>query len=542
MTGIRKHVTGLSSWIILGTVFLLLIFGILQSLMGYAQFTDYLTNEYNESAFRTAETAATLIDGDHIQDYLDSEGSSEEYQLMAKYLYTLCQKQNVTLIYAICPDPGTYDEFTLVVSVKNENSDYDPWPIGYRRKTTNEEYRSIYKNIYENGMERGTILRTEDLSGKEPHITSLIPIKDSENEVSAILCVQRPMEELRKARRGFLIRVLLSTVLLSILASISTFLFLRKHFVHPMKTVTKEAERFARENTAAEKDLLKNISSISEIETLAESIDRMEHDTLLFVERLTKMTAENKRISTELSIARRIQAAILPNEFPPFPERREFDIYASMTPAKEVGGDFYDFFLIDEDHLGLVIADVSGKGVPAALFMMIAKLLIKLRAYSGGDPGDMLTDVSGTLCERNPMELFVTCWFAIITISTGEGYAVNAGHENPALRHADGNYELVKYKHQVPLSSLEGIRYTSHKFSLLPGDSIFVYTDGVTEAENSNLELFGEERLLTGLNRTPEADPEQSLKNVKKEIDSFVAGAEPFDDITMLGIRYNGPA
>ncbi len=541
MSNIVIKTRGLSSRIIFGTVFLLLIFGILQSLTGYAQFTKSLTKEYNESAFRTAETAATLMDGDHIQDYLDSEGSSDEYQLMAKRLYTLCQKQNVTLIYAICPDPGTYDEFTLVVSVKNEKSDYDPWPIGYRRKTTNEEYRGIYADIYENGLERGTVLRTEDLSGKEPHITSLIPIKNSKDEVTAILCVQRPMEELKEARRGFLIRVLFATLLLSLLASISTYFFLKKHFVHPMQTVTREAQRFAKENTAAKEDLLKNISKISEIETLAESIDRMELDTLLFVEKLTKMTAENKRISTELSIARRIQAAILPNEFPPFPGRHDFDIYASMTPAKEVGGDFYDFFLIDEDHLGLVIADVSGKGVPAALFMMIAKLLIKLRAYSGGDPGDMLSDVSGTLCERNPMELFVTCWFAIITLSTGEGYAVNAGHEHPVLRHADGNYEFVKYKHLIPLAAVDGISYKSHEFKLLPGDSVFVYTDGVTEAENNENELFGEDRLLAGLNLDPGADPEESLKNVKKEIDSFVSGADPFDDITMLGIRYNGP-
>ncbi len=541
MTSIRKHAKGLSSRIISGTIILLLAFGILQSLTGYAQFTKSLTNEYNESAFRTAETAATLINGDHIQEYLDTEGTTEEYQLMAERLYTLCQKQNVTLIYVLCPDPGTYDKFTLVISVQNEKSTYDPWPIGYRRDTTNEEYRTIYKNIYENGLERGTILRTEDLSGKEPHITSLIPIKGSNDEVSAILCVQRPMEELREGRRNFLIRVLFATVLLALIASLSTYFFLRRHFVRPMRTVTVEAQRFARENTEAEENLLKNISSISEIETLAHSIDHMEHDTLLYVERLTKMTAENKRISTELSIARQIQAAILPNEFPPFPDRHEFDIYASMSPAKEVGGDFYDFFLIDEDHLGLVMADVSGKGVPAALFMMVAKLLIKLRAYSGGDPGEMLSDVSGTLCERNPMGLFVTCWFAIITISTGEGRAVNAGHENPALRHADGNYEFVKYKHQIPLSAVEGIKYTSHEFKLLPGDSVFVYTDGVTEAENSKTEMFGEDRLLQGLNREPGADPEQSLKNVKKEIDSFVAGAEPFDDITMLGIRYNGP-
>ena len=541
MDSIRKHIKGLSFRIILGSVLLLLFFGMLQSYIGYRQFTVSLTNEYNESAFRTAETAATLINGDNIQEYLDMEEESDEYRLMNERLYTLCQKQDVTLIYAIVPDPGTYDEFTLVVSVQNRSSDYDPWPRGYRRETTNDEYRNIYREIYEEGLERGTILRTSSLRGKEPHITSLIPIKDSKGNVSAVLCVQRPMEELATGRMRFLNRVIAATILLALASAVFTYLFLRKHFVKPMRIITKEAQRFAAENTEASDDVLKNISSISEIETLAESLDHMEHDTLLYVDRLTKVTAENKRIGTELTIAKQIQAAILPNEFPPFPDRHDFDIYASMTPAKEVGGDFYDFFLIDEDHLGLVIADVSGKGVPAALFMMIAKLLIKLRAYSGGNPGDMITDVNSTLCERNPMGLFVTVWFAIITLSTGEGKAVNAGHENPALRHKDGEYELIKYKHFPPVASFEGIKYESHDFRLEPGDSVFIYTDGVTEASNINEEMFGEKGIIRALNLESGAVPEKSLRNVKREIDDFVGAGEQFDDITMLGIRYNGP-
>lgn len=541
MTEIKRRITGLSFRIISGTILLLLLFGILQSLIGYSQFTKSLTNEYNESAFRTAETAATLIDGSHIENYLETGGTTDEYKIMKERLDILCQKQYVTLIYVICPDTDTYGEFTNVVSVENKDSGYDPWPIGYRRETTNDEYRAVYKDIYENGLQRGTILRTSNLKGKAPHITSLIPIKGENGETTAILCVQRPMKELKDGRRSFMIKILTAMVLLTLFAAVSTYFFLRRHFVIPMRTVTKEAQRFAKENNRAEKNLLTNISSISEIEVLAHSIDRMENDTISNMEKITKMTAENKRISTELSIARKIQAAILPNEFPPFPGRHEFEIYASMSPAKEVGGDFYDFFLIDDDHLGLVIADVAGKGVPAALFMMIAKLLIKLRAYSGGDPGDMLSDVSGTLCERNPMGLFVTVWFAILTISTGEGKAVNAGHENPAIRHAGGKYEFLRYKHQVPVAAMDGFRYVSHDFKLEKGDSLFVYTDGVTEAANSKNEMFGDDNLLVGLNHDPEADPEQAIRNVKKEIDAFVADAEQFDDITLLSIRYNGP-
>ncbi len=537
---IHAHLSGLSFRIISGTILLLLIFGTIQGMIGYAQFTRSLTAEYTESAFRTAETASFLIDADHIGEYLATDGAGEEYDRMKKYLYTLCQKQNVTLIYVIDPDRSDYGSFTIVVSVQNERSSYDPWPIGYTRETTNEEYRTVYRDICENGLRRGTVLRLKDLRGKEPHTTALIPLTDSGGEVSAILCVQRPMSELTYGRNRFLWRIVLMTVLLAILSSLSTYFFLRKHFVHPMRAVTKEAQRFAVESSKAEEELLTDVGTINEIRVLARSIDQMERDTLKNIDRITLMTAENKRIGTELSIARKIQAAILPSDFPPFPDRHEFEIFASMTPAKEVGGDFYDFFLIDEDHLGLVIADVAGKGVPAALFMMVAKLLIKLRANSGGDLGTMLTDVNGTLCERNSMGLFVTVWLAIITISTGEGRAVNAGHENPALRHADGSYEYIKYRHFPPVAVMDGIVYQEHSFQLKPGDSIFVYTDGATEAVNEETVMFGEERLLNALNRDPGLTPEKLLPGVKEQIDAFAGEAEQFDDITMLGFLYRG--
>ena len=227
--------------------------------------------------------------------------------------------------------------------------------------------------------------------------------------------------------------------------------------------------------------------------------------------------------------------------FPPFPDRTEFDIYATMDPAKEVGGDFYDFFLIDDDHLALVMADVSGKGVPAALFMVIAKTLIKNRALMGGSPGEILAYVNDQLCEGNDAGLFVTVWLAILEISTGKGMAANAGHEHPALRRGDGTYELVKYRHSPAVATLEGIRFREHEFQLEPGDSLFVYTDGVAEATDANNELFGEERTLAALNRDPAASPKDLLANVKEGIDTFVGDAMQFDDITMLGLHYFGP-
>lgn len=247
------------------------------------------------------------------------------------------------------------------------------------------------------------------------------------------------------------------------------------------------------------------------------------------------------RMGAELNMATAIQASQLPRLFPAFPNRPEFDVFASMTPAKEVGGDFYDFFLVDDDHICLVMADVSGKGVPAALFMMVSRVLIKSHLQNGESPGEALENVNDQLCEGNEAELFVTVWVAVLQISTGKGIAANAGHEHPALRRAGGQYELVTYRHSPAVATLEGIPFKEHAFELHPGDSLFVYTDGVAEATDANNELFGPERTLEALNRNPDAMPEEVLANVMDGINTFVAGAEQFDDITMLCLKYNGP-
>ena len=247
------------------------------------------------------------------------------------------------------------------------------------------------------------------------------------------------------------------------------------------------------------------------------------------------------RIDQELEIAKAIQLSSLPRVFPPFPERKDFDIFASMDPAREVGGDFYDFFFVDDDHLAMVMADVSGKGIPAAMFMMTAKTLIKNRAQLGGTPAEILADVNEELCRENDAELFVTVWLAILDLSTGRGMAANAGHEHPTLRRKGGNYELIEYRHSPAVGTMEGLRFREHEFAMQPGDSLFVYTDGVAEATDAQNCLFGTERMLAALNEDPDAAPWDVLPAVKRAVDEFVADAPQFDDITMLCLRYNGP-
>ena len=215
-------------------------------------------------------------------------------------------------------------------------------------------------------------------------------------------------------------------------------------------------------------------------------------------------------------------------------------MFATMNPAKEVGGDFYDFFLIDDDHLGLVMADVSGKGVPAALFMVIAKTLIKTRTQNGGTPKEILADVNNQLCEGNEADLFVTVWLGIMELSTGKVTASNAGHEYPAIKRADGKYELYKTKQSPAVATMEGLRFRETEFSLNHGDCLYIYTDGVPEATNIHDELYGTDRMLEALDSTSGMNAEEILHAMKKSVDDFTGEAPQFDDVTMLYLKFMG--
>lgn len=251
-----------------------------------------------------------------------------------------------------------------------------------------------------------------------------------------------------------------------------------------------------------------------------------------------KVSGEAARIEGELTLASQIQTGMLPCIFPAFPEHEEVDIYATMNPAKEVGGDFYDYFRIDDDHIAVVMADVSGKGVPAALFMMIGKTLIKNWTQSGKTAADVFTTVNAQLCENNEADLFITAWLGILEISTGKLTFCNAGHNPPLLRRTNGEFEFVKDRHGMVLAGIDCSCYKQSEIMLEAGDELYLYTDGVTEATNGAEELYGEDRLVQYLNGTDRSmPPKELLKELKADIDAFVGGAPQFDDITMLMLR-----
>ena len=336
--------------------------------------------------------------------------------------------------------------------------------------------------------------------------------------------------------RNILVLLVVFIVAVGMIAAFS----ITGRIIDPLNTITRRVASLGVRNRQFKMEDVYRTGD--EIEVLAESFAKQSALNMLYIDQIRHVTAEKERISAELDMASKIQASQLPRLFPAFPNRREFSLFASMTPAKEVGGDFYDFFMVGTDHIALVMADVSGKGVPAALLMMVARVLIKSSLQNGKSPAEALESVNKQICESNDAGFFVTIWVAVLEISTGKGVASNAGHEHPVLRRACGSYELVIYRHSMPVGTMEGIRFEQHEFHLNPGDSIFVYTDGVAEATNGDDELYGTERMLSALNSEPDAQPEQVLGNVMNDINGFVDGAEQFDDITMLCIRYMGPS
>ncbi|MBE5834867.1 MAG: hypothetical protein E7309_09520 [Butyrivibrio sp.] len=283
---------------------------------------------------------------------------------------------------------------------------------------------------------------------------------------------------------------------------------------------------------------ISKIKSQNEIGRLADDMNTLVNRLVSYSQEKEHFVSEKVRLDSELALASEIQLSMLPADFPDPEVEKRFELYATMNPAKHVGGDLYDFFFIDDDHLALVIADVSGKGVPAALFMMHATTLIRDKAVTGKAPSEILTEVNNELYAQNKNKLFITTWLLIIELSTGKAFETNAGHEKPVICHQNGKYDFIKNKHNLALGVRSNIKLTDNELQFIPGDKLFIYTDGVTEATNADQQLFGTDRLLASLDQVVDKDQRTILENVKKNIDHFVGQAEQFDDITMLGFTY----
>lgn len=534
---IRKIRSNMAIYITSSVVSLLVLFGIIVCISGILSFTNAFDEMNSTTTFHMAYTAASLVNGDHIKAYLAGE-EPEEYARTKRILDAYCHRMSVSLIYVIDVDQSDYERFVSVFNAVDntvDDSNYVPWEIGHKRETTNEEYRKNYEALYAKEKEYATIYRLRPGQGLKPHITTIVPVTNSEGDVTALLCIQRPIHELETAIIRFMLHIVVIVLIMGALASHLAARSLAKWVFIPIKRVSDEASRFARENTKGEE--LGDVSRFEEIDTLSRSIDKMETDMVNYIENLTAYTAERERIGMELSFAKRIQHSSLPTIFPAFPDRTDFDIYASMTPAREVGGDFYNFRLLDDDHLAMWIGDVSDKGVPAALFMMAINIVINNRASMGGTPAEIMAFVNNNICEHNKANLFVTIWLGILEISTGRLTFVNAGHEEPAVYHKGGSFELYKTKHNVAVGVFPNIEYTDYDIHLGSGDKLFVYTDGVPEATDPFDKLYTTGRMLKALNQYRDSSPQEILDGVHDSVKEFVGDRPQFDDLTMLGFE-----
>lgn len=376
----------------------------------------------------------------------------------------------------------------------------------------------------------GVSIYTDDSKGIYSYLTADIPISTAFNNV-----------------KKFLFRTSVVALIITALACVGVFFAVNHAAVKPIDIMADKAEDFVdmyedRFDSHLGTNVFEDIydGNVKELTKLSSSLRSMELEMNSYLRDIDRLAGEKARISTELDIATRIQGATIPRNFADYDKYPQFELYGDCKPAKEVGGDFYDFFMLDDDHLCLVMADVSGKGVPAALYMMVSKIAIQTRAEQGGKPSEILGYVNERLSANNTVDMFVTVWLGILTLSTGHVIAANAGHEYPVVTDESGNYVLMKDKHGFVCGGMCGLKYKDNEFDIPRGGRLFLYTDGVPENQNTKEEFYGTERMVKALNECRDMTPEATVEHMHSSLNEFADGADQFDDTTMLCIWYKG--
>ncbi len=529
----RISVLGLE--LIFGAVIFGAIMCILNSYNGYREFQKELEIIYGNVTEQFAQTAATYVNGDKLEYWIENGADDEWYETNQK-LIDITEASELVYVYVttIAPDYKyrTY-VFDTVNSLEKNSTVIE---LGFEQSLAKKD--DTYIGKLRAVMEQGENYSMFSYKKGGGHVTSAVPLIGSNGRPCAIVSVVKPMHEIKEYKKRFLTSMIFWALILtaSFIALYALFLYLG--IIRPILLVTYETRHLAEHNGELT-GTLKKIHGHNEISTLAKSVEKMSEDLNRFIIDLAKATEEKARLGAELNVAKQIQAEMLPRVFPPYENHKEVELFASMEPAKEVGGDFYDFYMLDDDHFAVVVGDVSGKGVPAALFMVITKTLLKDTAAHKLDPAKIFEHVNTILCEGNESGLFVTCWLGILTLSTGELKFANAGH-NPPIIIQNGEIKYLTTKPNLMLAGMEGIPYTTHTTKLAKGDQLFIYTDGVTEATNMYNELYGDKRLLTVMKAGIGKTPRDVLDIVRSDINYFVQDAPQFDDITMLELSFLG--
>ena len=497
---------------------------------------------YKQNAFAFAHVLSTNINAGSIEGYLETGEKDDEYDRIELLTLTAALFADFRYVYVVVPteDDLIYIWDTTNFLIGSDEEEEEDEPAGFLE---HDSYSAGEKEVLMRIMEgnwKPELLIDMNYHDREALATVFSPVLDEENNTIAVVGVDVSLVTAIRSLLHICLNIFLAVTLIMAFGMILYYRVISKGVIQPIVKLKKATQDIVG-NLDEEKSFKVDIHTGDEIEALASSFEEMDTDLKRYVRENNAITAEKQRLSTELDLARRIQTDMLPAVFPPFPDRTDFDIYAAMRPAREVGGDFYDFFLTDDDHLGLVMADVSGKGIPAALFMMMTRIMIRNFTMAGLSPKEVLETVNEQICQTNNEEMFVTVWLGILDLKTGVIRAVNAGHEYPVISGPDASFELVKDKHSFVVGGMEGIRYREYELKLSPGSLLFLYTDGVPEATDMSGKLFGTGRMLAVLNEeTAGRTLSGILETMENEVDVFAGEAPQFDDMTMMCIAYYG--
>lgn len=527
-----RHIKKLTNKVLLIIVGFAVIITLSVSVAVSASYYKEMRSEYQKTAFGYAYSAADFIDGSTIDMYSEqTEADPKDYYYddIQSFLDAFEKSNDIRFYYVIVPYE---DEMLYIWDAKN---DMESLGLGTRMKYKGDEKDDIFREFSKKPSAKFYVSHDD----KYGYIgTAYAPIYDYDGEPVALVGVDVDMNDVEKAISRFILSIVMCVTVPTLIAATVLYSVTKRFIVNPIGIIRKAAKEMV-DNLEGNPEPI-TVKTGDEIEELSVSFNTMNIELRDYIKRFASVTAEKERIGTELELARRIQADMLPNSFPAFPDRNDFDIYAEMLPAKEVGGDFYDFFMPDDDHLAMVIADVSGKGIPAALFMMMSKILVHDQTMRETSPKEVLTAVNEQICSNNKEEMFVTLWLGILDLRTGILTAASAGHEKPVLMQPGGAFEVIYDKHGIPLGALEDARYKEYELILKPGAKLFVYTDGVPEATDSYDELFGLERLTKALNSVKDRTVKEITETVREKTDKFVGDASQFDDLTMLCLQYFG--
>ena len=531
----RFHISLLAIELIIGAVLFGALMCALNTFTGYRQFKQELEEMYGKVTEQFAHTAANYVNADKLQTWLE-EGPDEEWEETNQKLIEITEAAELAYAYVTTISPDYKSRTYVFDTVNSKEINSTVIELGYVQSL--EKKDEYYIGKLRDVMEYSKPYSMFSYKKTGGHVTSAVPLYNSAGNVCAIMSAVKPMHEVKIYKKNFLHSIIMYAVILTLVFVALYALLLYLGIIRPLLFVTYETSHFA-EHHGELSGILKKVRNHDEIGTLAKSVEKMSSDMNRYISDLTYATAEKERLGAELNVATKIQAEMLPRVFPPYENHKEVELFASMQPAKEVGGDFYDFYMLDDDHFAVVVGDVSGKGVPAALFMVITKTLLKDTAAHEQNPAKIFEHVNTILCESNESGLFVTCWLGILNLKTGKLDFANAGHTPPLIQQ-EGEIKYLTTKPNLMLAGMEGISYTKHSITLQKSDRLFIYTDGITEATNSNEELYGDERLLNLMKKIHRSSSKEILEQVRRDIDSFVQGAPQFDDITMLEMAYNG--